>query len=175
MHSSASEGIQISGQRGDKRLALAGLHLGDRPAVQNNSADQLDIEVAHARRTKGRFSNNSEGLDQDLVEGVIDNLAQGLFLLLGGSAGQFCLGDAFLHVLAKLRRAFAKLLISEPLHLRFKRVYFTYYGPQPFQQPLIGSPEDLCCDLIQYYCHIRSALPCAVQKTFLPKSYSLLT
>ena len=42
----AGEGVQVGRQRGDQRLALARLHLGDLALVEHNAAHDLDVEVA---------------------------------------------------------------------------------------------------------------------------------
>ena len=49
VHALALEGVEVGGERGDQRLALAGLHLGDAALVQDHAADQLDVEVALAQ------------------------------------------------------------------------------------------------------------------------------
>ena len=45
----ARKRIEVAGQRGDERLALAGLHLGDHAAMKGDAADDLDVEVTHAQ------------------------------------------------------------------------------------------------------------------------------
>jgi hypothetical protein len=46
----AGERVQIHGQRGDQRLAFAGLHLRDFAAMQDDAADQLHVEAWGGRR-----------------------------------------------------------------------------------------------------------------------------
>ena len=50
VHVVAVERVQVAGQRGHERLALAGLHLGDLPVVERHAADELHVEVAQAER-----------------------------------------------------------------------------------------------------------------------------
>ena len=44
----AFERVEIQGQRGHKSFAFARLHLGDVALMQNDAADQLHVEMAHA-------------------------------------------------------------------------------------------------------------------------------
>ena len=62
------ERVEARRQRGGERLALAGLHLGDRAVVQHHAADQLDVEVALAERALGGLAREREGLEQEVVE-----------------------------------------------------------------------------------------------------------
>ena len=66
----AVEGVEVGGQRGDQRLALAGLHLGDPAEVQRHAAHELDVEVALAEHPPGRLAHDGKGLDQEVVEGL---------------------------------------------------------------------------------------------------------
>ncbi len=45
LHTLPRERVEGRGERGDKRLALAGAHLGDFPAKKSKTADELHIEV----------------------------------------------------------------------------------------------------------------------------------
>ena len=58
------------GERRDEGLALAGLHLGDLALVEDDAADELDVEVAHAERPLHRLAGHREDLGQDVVEGA---------------------------------------------------------------------------------------------------------
>ena len=68
VHALAGERVQIDGEGGDKRLALAGLHLGDRAFVQHHAADELHVEMALAERALGGFTNSCEGFRQEVVQ-----------------------------------------------------------------------------------------------------------
>ena len=68
MHAVAGQGVEIHGQGGDKGLAFAGFHLGDVAPVQDNAADQLDVEVALAEGTLGALADHREGLWQQVVQ-----------------------------------------------------------------------------------------------------------
>ena len=68
MHALAGERVEVGGERGDQRLALAGPHLGDAALVQHHAADQLDVEMALAERPLGGLAHDGEGLDQQVVQ-----------------------------------------------------------------------------------------------------------
>ena len=80
----AGERVEIARQGGDQRLAFTGLHFGDLALVQNDAADQLDVEVAHVDDAPAGLAHDGKGLGQHVVER----------LLLGSD---FCIvfGDAF--------------------------------------------------------------------------------
>jgi hypothetical protein len=56
------ERVEVRRQRGHQRLALAGGHLGDRALVQHHAADQLHVEVPHARAGAARLAADRERL-----------------------------------------------------------------------------------------------------------------
>ena len=64
----ALERVQVAGQRGDERLALAGAHLGDAALVQDHAADELHVVVAHPEHALARLAADGEGLGQEVVE-----------------------------------------------------------------------------------------------------------
>ena len=64
----ALERVQIDGERRDQGLALAGAHLGDLAAVEDDAADQLDVVMALAERALGRLADGGEGFGEDVVE-----------------------------------------------------------------------------------------------------------
>ena len=68
VHALAGERVEIDRQRGDQRLALAGLHLGDLALVQHHAADELHVEVALAERALGGFAHGGEGGNEEVVE-----------------------------------------------------------------------------------------------------------
>ena len=68
VHALAGERVQVGGQRGDQRLALAGLHLGDPARVQHHAADQLHVEVPHVEHAAAGLAHDGEGLGQQVVE-----------------------------------------------------------------------------------------------------------
>ena len=64
----AGERVQIDGQRGDQRLAFAGLHLGDGALVEHHAAHQLHVEMALAEGALGGLADRGEGRNQQVVE-----------------------------------------------------------------------------------------------------------
>ena len=70
VHALAGERIEVDRQRGDQRLAFAGLHLGDLALVQHHAADQLHVEMPLAERALGGLADGGEGRHQQVVERV---------------------------------------------------------------------------------------------------------
>src|SRR6267143_1328971 len=66
----ALQGVQIERQHRDQRLALTGLHLGNRSLVQHDAADVLDVEVPQPDGAAGRLPDDGEGFDQQVVQGL---------------------------------------------------------------------------------------------------------
>ena len=64
----ALERVEIGRERRDERLAFAGLHLGDLAAVQDDAADQLDVEVAHVQHAAAGFADYGKGFRNEVVE-----------------------------------------------------------------------------------------------------------
>ena len=95
----ARQRVQHDGERGGQRLALAGLHLRDRAAVQDHAADHLDVEVAHLERAPRHLADEREGLGQQVVERL-----------------------AVAGALAQLAGVLAQLVVVEQLQLRLPRV-----------------------------------------------------
>ncbi len=65
----AVEGVEVGGQGRDERFPFSGLHLGDLALVEDDPADDLDVEVAHLGRPPGGLADDGEGLDEDVAEG----------------------------------------------------------------------------------------------------------
>ena len=68
VHGVAGERVEHHGQGGRERLALTGLHLGDRAVVQDHAADQLHVEVAHPEGAPARLAGEGEALEEEVVE-----------------------------------------------------------------------------------------------------------
>jgi hypothetical protein len=64
----ARQGIQVRRQGRDECLAFASAHLGNLSLMQRNAANQLDVEVAHAKRSSPCFTNSREGFREHAVE-----------------------------------------------------------------------------------------------------------
>ena len=64
----AVDGVEVAGERGDERLALAGPHLGYHAAMQDDAAHELHGEVAHPEGAPRGLPHGGEGLREQLVE-----------------------------------------------------------------------------------------------------------
>jgi hypothetical protein len=64
--------VQIDGERRDQGLALAGAHLGDLAAMEDDAADQLHVVMALAERALRRLAHRGEGLGQQIVQVVLE-------------------------------------------------------------------------------------------------------
>src|SRR5215467_1191982 len=105
MHAAAGERIEVDRKRRDQRLAFAGFHLRDPAFVQDHAADQLDVEMALAKRTLGSLPAGREGLHQDVVE----RLAVGdLFLELIGARPQRRVGQGLKLLLQRVDLSHAR-------------------------------------------------------------------
>ena len=120
MHALAGERVEVGGQRGDERLALARLHLGDLAAVQHHAADELHVEVPHVQHALAGLADDGKRFDQQVVE-------------------RFPVGDA----LPELRRLFAELLVGERLHLRLERADLDDARVEPLELALVLRADDL--------------------------------
>ena len=68
MHALAGDGIEIHGQRGHQRLALARAHLGNLAVVEGHAANELHVEVAHLQCALACLTDHRKGLGQQVVE-----------------------------------------------------------------------------------------------------------
>ncbi len=68
VHPEAAQGVEVDRHRGDQRLALAGLHLGDHAPVQGARPDDLDVEMALAQHPLRSLPHHCKGLGLDLVK-----------------------------------------------------------------------------------------------------------
>jgi len=139
MHAVAGQRIQIAGERGDQRLAFAGLHLADLALVQHHAADQLYVEVAHLHRAPAGLADHRKGLGQNLVQRLFfGGLA---FILVLGVVGNIleALGDP----LAELDGLGAQFVVGEAFGVIFQSAYQGHHGHQALDQPLVRGAENL--------------------------------
>ena len=68
VHALAGDGVEIARERRDERLALAGLHLGDLPLVEDHAADELHVEVTQAQRAHRRLAHDGKCLREQFLE-----------------------------------------------------------------------------------------------------------
>ncbi len=115
----AGERVQIGGERRDEGLALAGLHLGDLALVQDDAADQLDVEVALAQGALAGLAHGGEGLGQQVVEG-------------------FAVGET----LPEDRRAPGELGVRKLHQVPLEAVDPLDHGKDALQRAIVGAAED---------------------------------
>ena len=130
----AGERVEDGGQRRDEGLALAGPHLGDLALVEDDAADELDVEVAHPERPLHRLAGHREDLGEDLVERLLEPVVLALAarlrqlaaalevgvmeLVVGRLVGLGDLGD----LVADLGEAGPDLVVGEGLVFRLEGV-----------------------------------------------------
>ena len=68
MDALAGQRVEIDRKGRDQGLALAGLHLGDHAAVEDDAAHELDVEMALAERALGRLAHGGESGNQQIVD-----------------------------------------------------------------------------------------------------------
>src|SRR5208283_774713 len=64
----AGERIQINCRRGDERLALAGAHFGDCPFMENQAADQLNVEMPLLERAFRGLPYGGKGGRDEVIQ-----------------------------------------------------------------------------------------------------------
>ena len=120
MHALARERVQIHGQRGRERFALARAHFGNLALVQGHAADQLHVKVAHLHHALGGFAHHGESFRQKLIQRFA--LAQPLFELL---------------------RFGADLLVGQLLELRLQRVDAHHRLAVLLEQAIVTAAKEL--------------------------------
>ncbi len=95
VNAAPDEAVEERRQRGHERLALAGPHLGDRPAVEHDAAHQLHVVVPLSERPDHRLADGGERLGQHLLQRLVDlrKLALALLLQLIGDASGISAGQ----------------------------------------------------------------------------------
>ena len=63
-----AQGVEVGGKGGDERFSLARLHFGDLALVEDDAADELDVEMAHVNLAPGGLADDGEGLGEDIVQ-----------------------------------------------------------------------------------------------------------
>ncbi len=119
MDALAGERVEIDRQGGDQGLAFAGLHLRDHAAMQDDAAEQLDVEMALAEHALGGLAHRREGVDEDVVE-----------RLAGGEARLQGCGAA------------AQLVVRHGGKRRLGPVDLVDQGLQAFYETVIGRAEE---------------------------------
>ena len=68
MNALTLERIQIGRQRRDQGLTFTGFHLGDAALMQNDTADDLHLEVLHADTSPRRLTADRKRLRQKVIQ-----------------------------------------------------------------------------------------------------------
>ena len=132
----AVEGVQVGGQRGDERLAFAGLHLRDPAAVQHDAADQLHVEVPHVQRALAGLADHREGFGQQVVQ-------------------RLAVGEP----LAEFDGLSPERLVRERLDFRFFGVDLGDERTDAFQLALVLGADDLRKERVDDHSRDRTGIP----------------
>ena len=119
VHALPGERIEIDRGRGDERLAFAGAHFGDRAFMQDQAADQLNIEMTLLERTLRGLPNGGEGWRHEIVQRLA---GRELGPQLGG-----------------LRQ---ELVVGQRLELGLQRIDRRDLRPVALQPAVVGRAED---------------------------------
>ncbi len=117
VHALTGERIQVCRRDPRKRLSFSGHHLGDRAAVQHESAEQLDVERALVERALRRLAHEREGLHSHFV--------------------QYFRELASLYPLTKRQAFFGQFAIGKRRHGRLQSVDFFYFFLERRKRPLL--------------------------------------
>ena len=115
----AGEGVEVGGHGGHQGFAFTGLHFGDLALVQDDAADELDVEGAQSQDPGGGLPDRGKGLGQEIVQGLL--LVQAL-LELGGLGPELGVGQG-------------------PV-FRLQGVDGVHQGRQALELPLVFTAED---------------------------------
>ena len=127
MHALALEGVEHAGERGDQRLAFAGLHLRDLALVQDDAADQLHVVVPHSEGALGGGAGQGERLEEDVVEAL-----------------------TVLDLLLELTDAASNAVVVELLDVRLEVVDGGHHGAELLERPLVLGAEDFLQDVLKH-------------------------
>jgi hypothetical protein len=153
VHAAAGQTVQRRGERCGHGLALAGAHLRDPALVQDDAADELDVEVAHAEGPLHRLARRGEDFRQDPVHGFLELLLLALAplsgelaasldfgvmeLVVGGFLGLARLAD----LLANLVDEGTQLIVRARLHLGLQLSRPVHEGLDAPELPVVRVDE----------------------------------
>ena len=69
MNALAGQGIEIHRQGRHQGLALTGLHLGNSPPVEDNTADKLNIIRPQSKHSNRRLPYHGKGFGKQIIKG----------------------------------------------------------------------------------------------------------
>jgi len=64
----AAQGVEVYGKGGDECLPFTGRHFGDLAFMQDDAADELDVEMTHSQGACGGFPDDGKGLGQNGIK-----------------------------------------------------------------------------------------------------------
>jgi hypothetical protein len=79
----AGQRVQVRRQGRDESLALSGAHLGDLALVEDHTADELDVEVAHTQHALTGLTHDREGFRKQVVQHLAGSEAGSKLVFLG--------------------------------------------------------------------------------------------
>ena len=68
MYTLARQSVEICGKRSHEGLTFTRTHLCDTSLMQSDTADKLNVEVAHTKHSFARFSHHCECVGENVVE-----------------------------------------------------------------------------------------------------------
>ena len=110
MHALAAERIEVGRQRCDKRLALAGLHLRDAALMQDHTAEELYVKMAHLYGAHGGLPHGGKRFAHQIIQRL-----------------------PVFQAVAEALRLRPKLCVAHRLHLWLKRIDALHIRPEFFQ------------------------------------------
>ncbi len=153
VNASAGQAVERGGEGRGHGLAFAGAHLRDPALVQDDAADELDVEVPHPQGSDHGFACRGE----DLRQGPVHGLLELVLLALAAVAGHFAaaldlrvvelvlgrlLGFAgFANLVAQLLDEGEQLFVGAFLHFGFELVGPVHEGLDPPELPVVRVDE----------------------------------
>ena len=62
------QGIEVYRKRSDQGLPFTSTHFGDIPAMEDDTAQDLDVKMTHPRYPTGCFTNDGKGFGQNIIQ-----------------------------------------------------------------------------------------------------------
>jgi hypothetical protein len=131
MHAGARHRVEEERLRGDERLSLARLHLGDVALVEDDAAHHLDLEELDAAVAPERLADRRVRLEEELLERL-----------------------SVLEPLPELGRLAPQLVVAELLEVGLQREDVLRLLCDPLEPAALADPENLL-EAAQSRCHAR--------------------
>ena len=68
MYAVPLESVEVGGKRRDERLSFTCTHLRDTPLMEDDAADQLDLEMLHIKSPLSGLTDYRIGLGENVIE-----------------------------------------------------------------------------------------------------------